>query len=98
MLMHKWQIDFWDQICCYSKFLVKVARVVMIKLGFMDSFSYNLIILINQWEIPFKNFDKALLFSKNQYFVSKIDRVATCPGIPGNPGKVLDFFLSEKNP
>ena len=25
-------------------------------------------------------------------------RVATCPGIPGNPGKVLDFFLSCRNP
>ena len=25
-------------------------------------------------------------------------RVATCPGIPGNPGKFLDFFLTWKNP
>ena len=25
-------------------------------------------------------------------------RVATCPRIPGDPSKVLDFFLTWKNP
>ena len=30
--------------------------------------------------------------------VGNFNKVATCPGIPGNPGKVLDSFLIWKNP
>ena len=49
----------------------KVARVVNIKLGFMDWFFYRFIILIKQCKIPFKTLDKALLFSRNQVYCLK---------------------------
>ena len=51
---------------------LKVACVVKTKFFFIDWFYYNLIILIKQCKIPYKNVDKALLFSRNQVFCLKI--------------------------
>ena len=48
--------------------------VFNIKLGFMDWFYYNLviiIIIIKKYKISYKNSDKALLFSRNQVFCPK---------------------------
>ena len=53
------------------KTVVKVARVVHIKLRFMDWFSYYFTVLIKQCKIPYKILNKALLFSKNQVFCLK---------------------------
>ena len=51
---------------------IKVARVVDIKLFFfMDWFYYDLIMLIKSCKIPYKNLDKALMFSRNQFFCLK---------------------------
>ena len=50
---------------------LKVARMVNIKLFFMDWFYYDLIILIKQCKIPYKNLDKAPLFSRNLFFFSE---------------------------
>ena len=49
----------------------KMAHVVEIKLGFMDWFFLNLVILIKQCKIPYKNVGKALLFLRNQVFYLK---------------------------
>ena len=47
----------------------------------MDWFCYNLIILIKQFKIPYKNLDKALLFSRNQVFCLKIWKLWRAPTI-----------------
>ena len=47
---------------------LKVARMVNIKLFFMDWFYYDLIILIKQCKIPYKNLDKAPLFLRKLFF------------------------------
>ena len=55
-----------------SYYTFKVACMVQIKLFFMNWFYYNLIILIEQCKIPYKNLDKALLFSRNYILSLKI--------------------------
>ena len=50
----------------YDEF--KVVREVNTELGFMDWFFYNLIIPIKYCKIPYKNFGKALYFSRNCLF------------------------------
>ena len=47
----------------------------------MDWFCYNLIILIKQFKIPYKNLDKALLFSRNQVFCLKVWKLWGAPTI-----------------
>ena len=59
--------------------MVKVARVVNIKLGFIDWFLYYFIILIKQCKIPYKALDKALLFSRNQVFCLKNLKIWRAP-------------------
>ena len=49
-----------------TRFHVKVARVVKLKLAFMEWFFYNLVILVKTYEIRYLNLDKALLFPRNQ--------------------------------
>ena len=46
--------------------VVKVARVVNVKLGFMDWFFYNLLTLINWCKFLYKSSEKSLLLSRNQ--------------------------------
>ena len=46
---------------------------------FMEWFYYNLIILIKQCQIPHKNLDKALLFSRNQVFCLKTWKLWRAP-------------------
>ena len=75
-LIHLTSLAEWLSVCLRTKWLcvriplqsLKVARVVNIKLSFMDWFLYYLIILIKQWKISYENFDKALLFSRNLVF------------------------------
>ena len=45
--------------------------MVNIKLDFMDWLFYNLVILIKQWQIPYKYLDKVLFLSRNQVFCLK---------------------------
>ena len=45
---------------------IKVARVVKLKLAFMESFFYNLVMLIKLYKIRYLDLDKALLFPRNQ--------------------------------
>ena len=47
----------------------------------MDWFYYNLIILIKSCKIPYKNLEKALLFSKKQVFFLKIWKLGRTPTI-----------------
>ena len=54
----------------YIKF--KVARVVKLKLAFMEWFFYNLVILNKLNKIGYLNLDKALLFPRNQVICLKI--------------------------
>ena len=44
----------------------KVARVVKLKLAFMEWFFYNLVVLIKLYKIRYLNLDKALLLPRNQ--------------------------------
>ena len=44
--------------------LIVIKNDLDVKLGFMNWLFYNLIILINT-KTPYKNLDKALLFSRN---------------------------------
>ena len=60
-------------------FSIKVACVVEIKLFFMDWIYYNLIILIMWCKIPYKNLDKALLFSRSKVFCLKIWKLWRAP-------------------
>ena len=45
---------------------IKVPRVVKLKLAFMESFFYNLVMLIKLYKIRYLDLDKALLFPRNQ--------------------------------
>ena len=47
-------------------YVLKVARVVKLKLAFMEWFFYNLVIIIKLYKIWHLNLDKALLFPRNQ--------------------------------
>ena len=49
-----------------SSFFFKVARVVQLKLAFMEWFFYDLVILIKLYKIRYLNLDKALWFPRNQ--------------------------------
>ena len=53
-------------VSAWKKSWVKVAHVVKLKLAFMEWFFYNLVILIKLYKIWYLNFDKALLFLRNQ--------------------------------
>ena len=64
---------------CVLQLFVNVACVVDIKLLFFDWFCYNLIILIKLRTVPYKNLDKALLFSRNQVFCLKIWKLWRAP-------------------
>ena len=46
--------------------IFKVVCVVKLKLAFMEWLFYNLVILIKLYKIRYLNFDKALLFPRNQ--------------------------------
>ena len=50
---------------CFNKY-IKTARVVKLKLAFMEWFFYNLVILIKLYKIWYLNLGKALLFPRNQ--------------------------------
>ena len=50
---------------------IKVARVVKLKLAFMESFFYNLVMLIKLYKIRYLDLDKALLFPRNQVICLK---------------------------
>ena len=55
-----------------NKNKLKVARAVNIKLVFKKwFFFYNFVIVIEYRKTPYKNLDKALLFSRNQVFCLK---------------------------
>ena len=60
-----------------SGLTLKVAWVVIIKLFFYELVLNNVIILIKYCKMPYKNLDKALLFSKNQVFCLKIWQAPT---------------------
>ena len=69
-------------LVCSSSLIIKVLRwFAWLKQNyfFMDWFYYNLIILIKYCKIPYKNLDKALLFSKNQVFCLKIWKIRRAP-------------------
>ena len=55
----------------YKLLKLNVARVVNIKLFFVDWFYYDLIILIKKCENPYRNLVKVLLFSRDQVFCLK---------------------------
>ena len=50
---------------CFNKY-IKTARVVKLKLAFMEWFFYNLLILIKLCKIWYLNLDKELSFLRNQ--------------------------------
>ena len=54
-----------------NNFFVKVARVCHSKLGFTNWFFYNLILLIKLCKIRLLNWEKALLFPRNQVICLK---------------------------
>ena len=54
-----------------NNFFVKVARVCHSKLGFTNWFFYNLILLIELCKIQLLNWEKVLLFPRNQVICLK---------------------------
>ena len=58
---------------------VKVARVVKLKLAFMEWFFYNLVIVIKLYKIRYLNLDKVLLFSRKQVICLKNWKVWRAP-------------------
>ena len=58
---------------------VKVARVVKLKLNFMEWFFCNLVILITLYKIRYLNLDKALLFPRNQAICLKNRKLWRAP-------------------
>ena len=69
-------------LVCSSSSIIKVLRLfAWLKQNcfLMDWFYYNLIILIKYCKIPYKNLDKALLFSRDQVFCLKIWKIRRAP-------------------
>ena len=77
-----------DLTCSFFNTTVKVARVVKLKLTFMEWFFYNLVILIKLYKIWYLNLDKALLFLRNQAICLKNWKLWRAP-------TATKFFLLE---
>ena len=70
-LSSKNAVNIYTEKTFFKKIFFNMARVANINCFFMDWFYYDLIILIKERETPYRNLDKALLFSRNQVFCLK---------------------------